>query len=153
MSLHTCSVAIQRSQVVREALTWLGTPYHHHGRIKGAGVDCAMLLLEVYQRAGLIPEGYDPGIYAPEWHLHRSEELYLAGVERFATPLPEGAEPQPGDIALFRFGRTISHGAIVLEWPGVIHSYRGQGVVLDDASNGPLAGRHKGCWTLWPEVG
>ena len=25
---------------VAEALTWLGTPYHHQGRVKGVGVDC-----------------------------------------------------------------------------------------------------------------
>lgn len=27
-------------EAVTEALTWLGTPYHHQGRIKGVGVDC-----------------------------------------------------------------------------------------------------------------
>ncbi len=26
-------------QAVAEALIWLGTPYHHQGRVKGVGVD------------------------------------------------------------------------------------------------------------------
>ena len=26
-------------EAVSEAMTWLGTPYHHQGRVKGVGVD------------------------------------------------------------------------------------------------------------------
>lgn len=26
-------------EAVAEALTWLGTPYHHQGRVKGVGVE------------------------------------------------------------------------------------------------------------------
>ncbi len=37
------------SDVVRTARTWLGTPYHHQGRLKGVGVDCAGLLIGVAQ--------------------------------------------------------------------------------------------------------
>ena len=33
--------------VVRMARTWLGTPYHHQGRVKGAGVDCGGLVIGV----------------------------------------------------------------------------------------------------------
>ncbi|HYL49488.1 MAG TPA: hypothetical protein VET84_09005 [Stellaceae bacterium] len=40
----------------------------------------------------------------------------------------------PGDIALWRFGRCFSHGAIVIEWPVVIHAYLGRGCVLEDAA-------------------
>jgi cell wall-associated NlpC family hydrolase len=31
-----------RAAVVAEARSWLGTPFHHQGRVKAAGVDCAM---------------------------------------------------------------------------------------------------------------
>ena len=37
----------QRQRVVAEAETWLRTPYHHMGRIKGGGIDCPTLLAEV----------------------------------------------------------------------------------------------------------
>ena len=43
-----------RQSIVAEALSWEGTPYHHHGRIKGVGVDCAMILAEVYHAVGLL---------------------------------------------------------------------------------------------------
>ena len=35
-------------EAVDEALTWLGTSYHHQGRVKGMGVDCGALVCEVY---------------------------------------------------------------------------------------------------------
>ena len=38
-----------------------------------------------------------------------------------------------GDFVVFRFGRTFSHGAIVLGWPLVIHSAIPHGVLLADA--------------------
>jgi hypothetical protein len=41
--------ACKRVAVTREAETWLGTPYHHMGRVKGAGTDCLMMLAEVYE--------------------------------------------------------------------------------------------------------
>jgi cell wall-associated NlpC family hydrolase len=57
---------------------------------------------------------------------------------RYARPV---AAPEPGDIALFRFGRTYSHGAIVTEWPRLIHAYWSIGVVWGDSTLFPLAGR------------
>ena len=38
-------------EAVQEALTWLGTPYHHQGRVKGVGVDCGTLICEVYEKS------------------------------------------------------------------------------------------------------
>ena len=141
----------QRAAVVAEAWTWARpkTPYHHHGRLKGVGVDCAMLLAEVYERAGVI-EHCDPGAYAREWHLHRNDELYIGWLERCGAHEVEA--PQPGDVALFRFGRTWSHGAIVVElgdYPLVIHSYIHRGCQANRLSEEPLAGRAPRYWSLW----
>src|SRR5208337_4686669 len=46
----------QRQAVLAIAESWVGTPFHHQGRVKGrqGGVDCAMLLLEVFLSAGVI---------------------------------------------------------------------------------------------------
>ncbi len=129
----------QRAAVVAEAKTWVGTPYHHHANVKGAGVDCAMILVEVYSRCGVVPY-VDPRPYPVDWHLHRDEERYLQlllphAVEIFTTP-------EPGDIMLFRFGRTWSHSAIVIAYPLVIHANRqDRGVVWGDASKSPLKDR------------
>lgn len=132
--------AEQRAKIVRAAREWLGTPYHHHARVKRAGADCAMFPLAVYQECGLLPRDYRPPEYSVQWHLHRSEELYLKEIEKFCAEIP--GPPQPADFMVFRFGRTFSHGAIVLDWPQIIHAYIPHGVLLSDAlRDGELVGR------------
>lgn len=138
----------ERAAVIAEARAWLRTPYHHMGRVKGAGVDCATLLAEVYANAGVIPLVTIP-FYPPDWHLHRDAERYLGFVLEHADELPCvaqasaescGREPsceakaKPADLALWRFGRCFSHGAIVVDWPLVIHAYAGRGCVMEDAA-------------------
>src|SRR6185437_3648026 len=91
--------AEQRTEIVRAAKEWLGTPYHHHARVKGAGADCAMFPLEVYRQCGLLPLDYRPPHYSVQWHLHRSEELYLREVENSALLLP--ARRRPGTLWCF----------------------------------------------------
>jgi cell wall-associated NlpC family hydrolase len=130
--------------VVAEALTWLNTPYHHHGRLKGVGTDCAMLLCEVYRVCGLIPF-IDPRPYPPDWHLHRGEERYLHWVEDYADPVES---PAPGDVALYKFGRAVSHGGIVVDWPLIVHADIREGVVLADGTQGRLDGKLSGFWRV-----
>ncbi len=126
-----------RAAVVAEAETWIGTPFHHAARVKGAGVDCLMLLAEIYERAG-VSAHVAPPFYVPDWHLHRDAERYMEGLLHYAHLIET---PQTGDIALFRFGRTFSHGAIVVTWPRVIHAYWAIGVVWGDATLYPLKDR------------
>ncbi len=128
----------RRAAVVAEAESWIGTPFHHAARVKGAGVNCLMLLAEVYERAGVAPH-VEPPFYVPDWHMHRDAERYLEGLLGHAQEI-DGA-PMPGDIALFKFGRTFSHGAIVTTWPRLVHAYWHVGVVWGDARLSPLRDR------------
>lgn len=149
----------ERAAVVAEALTWQRTPYHPHGRVKGGGVDCAMLLVEVYPKvmpARVPPFNVDH--YPPDWHLHRSKERYLEYVLKYATEIPE-AQAGAGDVVLFKFGRCFSHGAIIVKWPKIIHAYVGIGCQLEDANRAQwlrLRGeaenlpRERRFFTLWP---
>lgn len=127
-----------RQRIVEEARSWLGTPYHHQAMVKGAGVDCAMILVAVYRAVGLIPAGFDPRPYPQDWHLHRNAERYLGNITRFCR---EVETPQVGGIAVWRFGRTFSHGGIYIGGNQVIHSYVGRGVVLDDMGQAELSER------------
>jgi cell wall-associated NlpC family hydrolase len=140
----------QRLAVVQEALTWLGTPWHHQARVKGAGVDCGMFLAEVFEACGILPH-IEPGDYPQDWGQHRDDERFLAQVEQFAKPVKD---PLPGDIVLYRFGRCMSHAGLVTAWPQMIHSYLDHGVphgvVLEDAeANQSLAPRFMGAWSPW----
>lgn len=126
-----------RDRVLSEARDWLGTPWHHQGALKSVGVDCARLLCEVYHNAGLIP-AIDPRPYPADWHFHRDEERFIGWLADYAE---EVDSPEPGDVAVFKFGRCFSHGAIVIDWPLIIHAYMGDGVREQDATTGRLSGR------------
>ncbi len=121
----------KREAIVAEARSWLGTPYHHRGRVKGEGCDCAQLVAVSYAAAGVIPY-VEPSIYPKDWHLHRSEERYIGEVEKFLVRVdddersiidrPSDFQAQSGDVLMFRLGRVFSHSAIVTEWPFIIHA-------------------------------
>jgi hypothetical protein len=119
--------------VVAAARAWIGTPYHNCADVKGVGVDCGMLLVRVFVDLGLV-EPFDPRPYAPDWHLHRSEETYLGHLLARAKSV---AEPQPGDGVLFRYGRCYSHGGIVTAAAGPVaavgdrcHSHSHSGLTI-----------------------
>jgi cell wall-associated NlpC family hydrolase len=114
--------AEQRLAVVREARTWIGTPWHHGADIKGAGVDCGMLLVRVFVDAGIVPP-FDPRPYPPDWFLHQENEIYLRCMEGRARLLPDSAIPGAGDLVLWQIGRAFGHAAIVTDWPNAVHAY------------------------------
>jgi cell wall-associated NlpC family hydrolase len=126
-----------RQAIIDEAKTWLRTPWRHYAAVKGAGVDCGRLLIEVYAAVGLIAH-YVPEPYPQDFALHSKEERFLANIERYAH---EVLTPQKGDIAVWKFGRCFSHAAIVVDYPHIIHAKIGEGVLLDLADQGDLAGR------------
>jgi cell wall-associated NlpC family hydrolase len=111
--------AAERLAVVQEAALWLGTPYHQNGDVKGAGVDCGMLLIRVFADLKLIPK-FDPRPYPIQWAFNQRAERYLEIVQRFATEFP--GPPLPGDVALFKVGHCWAHGGIVTLWPDIIHA-------------------------------
>jgi cell wall-associated NlpC family hydrolase len=139
--------AEQRAAIVRTAKSWIGTPYHHQAALKGVGADCAMFPIAVYKECNVLPQSYQPPEYSMQWHLHRSDELYLAEIAKFCNEIPVEDSvllkpPRPADFVVFHFGRTFSHGAIVVEWPICIHSYIHHGVTLMDAlRDGEVVGR------------
>jgi cell wall-associated NlpC family hydrolase len=153
------SERIQRARVVAEAQDWALTPYHHMGRIKGlsGGVDCAMLLAEVYERAGVIGR-VDVAHYPPDWHLHRRDERFLNTILASAT---ETATPLAGDVACWRVGFGFAHAAIIVDpgWPAIVHSdISARRVIRSDGTHGRHAHGRDGkprtvrFFTLWPEI-
>lgn len=106
-----------------------------------------MLLAEVYEACGMVA-AIDAGFYPHDWHLHRSEELFLQWVERSGGREVEA--PRMGDVGLFRYGRTWSHGAICVGEDGLmVHAYIGRGVILTRLREEPLSGRDRRFFTLF----
>lgn len=152
--------AEQRLAVVREAKAWLRTPYHHMGRVKGrdGGVDCAMLLAEVYERAGVVPH-IKVETYPRDWHLHRKDERFLSYI------LPRAVEikgpPRQGDCVTYHIGLGFAHAGIIINpgWPAIIHSDMDACCVTEaDGTFGRHAIERNGAkravrfFTLWPRV-
>jgi cell wall-associated NlpC family hydrolase len=114
-----------RSAIVSEALSWISTPYHDHGTIKGqkGGVDCAQLIKHVMLNVGVVDD-FPISYYSPQHFLHSNEERYLAIVRGFAREITKD-EALPGDIVLYRIGRVYAHGAIIIDpgWPHIVHAW------------------------------
>jgi cell wall-associated NlpC family hydrolase len=119
-----------REEVVKEALSWLRTPYHKGAMVKGAGVDCGTFLHCVYRNCGIIRED-DPFIerYSQDWFANAESERYLIHAMRHAAKIAEAVcnrsvKPDPGNFVLSRCvgSKRFNHGGIVVNWPVVIHA-------------------------------
>jgi len=125
-----------RVAVVAEAMTWLRTRWQHRCRVKGAGVDCGQFIAACFVNTGLVSEVVVDK-YPRDWMLNKSDELFLGVVRRYLVQIT--SEPLPGDVAVWKYGRGFSHGAVVAGWPTVIHAtLSARQVCLADASKGEL---------------
>ncbi len=119
--------------VVREALSWVGTPYRHQGDRKGLGCDCLGLVRgvwrEVYGR-----EAERPGAYSLDWAEAGGEERLLAGACRNFRR-KSLADARAGDLLLFRWRPHLpaKHAGILILRPRFVHAYQGGGAVSASA--------------------
>ena len=134
----------QREAVIAAARTWVGTPYHDMGKVKGVGVDCGTLLASVYQEAGVVPQIVLED-YSPQWYLHRDDPRYLDEILKYAHEIET---PAPGDVVVYRIGRQFAHGAIIVEVEPmrIIHAWSAAKCVLEGyvSEFAELVGQRKG---------
>jgi hypothetical protein len=115
-------------------------------RVKGVGADCATFLACVYEEAEVVPH-IDIDVYSPQWHLHRSEEMYLKEIEKYCAPVDF---PLDGDIIMVKVARCYAHGAIVTKFPQAVHALVERGVILCDLSNDAgFVGRARKYYSPW----
>jgi cell wall-associated NlpC family hydrolase len=143
----------QREAVIKEAKDWLKTPFHHEGRVKGAGVDCAQYLIDVYFTVGLIPD-IRPEHYDFQWAMHQSEEKYLDELMKHGFEVESPEQAGKAGVVIWKVGRNFSHAAIIMDWPMVIHAAVSQGVVITNvAITESVKNRERKFFTLWDENG
>lgn len=106
-------------RILEEARTWIGTPYHHRGMAKGAGVDCGSFLYMLFSAAGLEMQPF-PSDYPPDWCLHRDDERYLDFIKPYTI---EVSQAEVAGIVVFRYGRAYSHGGLITADRTVIHAW------------------------------
>jgi NlpC/P60 family putative phage cell wall peptidase len=106
---------VSRAAILREARSWIGTPYHHQASLKGVGCDCLGLVRGVW-RAVLGPEPEAIPGYSSDWGEVGADETMLAAARRHLIEI-DPAEAGAGDVMVFRMrpGRVAKHAGIVTE--------------------------------------
>ena len=125
------------NKITTQARTWLGTRFHHQGRIKksathNGGVDCLGLLIGVSEelslksRDGIIPlhtlDNINYGDFPDNKFLCHQLKTHL-------TEIPKNTV-KSGDVVLMNFDNSPQHLGIISDYPlseynklGLIHSY------------------------------
>lgn len=104
-----------QKKIVKNADTWLGTPYAWGGNTK-SGVDCSGFVKQVYSTVG-----YD---------LPRTAATQYEYSEKIST-----SELKCGDLVFFKKNDKISHVGIYIGGNEIIHSASGKGVVRQSFSD------------------
>lgn len=106
---------VTRADIIAEARTWVGTPFHHQGRLKGVGVDCAGVIVGVAHALGL--SDYDRHDYGREPYCGMLRSTLDEHMHRVQ------GDPLPGDVLLMAFDREEQHLAILTDQNTIIHAY------------------------------
>lgn len=114
-----------RTEIVAEARKFLGTPYHHEGRVLGHGVDCVGLILEVAKAIGIDVPNQTGYSRVPE------ESRLIGDLDTYAIRI-ELSQATIGDIVVIPFIHKMRHLAILTD-KGMIHSYEPAGGVVEHA--------------------
>lgn len=121
----------QRQTIVKEAKSWIGTPYRGWSRVKGpkGGVDCGQILAGVYINADFLSADIElPKYYSLSVAQHKESTEYIDLISKYFDEIPE-ADVKPGDIVVYKLGLAFAHAAIVVEWPSfVVHAFAHGGV-------------------------
>ena len=84
-----------RVDIVATARSYIGTPFHHMGRLPGVGLDCAGVLVCAARALALVAPDFDVPAYTPT----PDGRQMIEWCERFMTPVAQD-EMQPGDAIL-----------------------------------------------------
>ena len=126
--------------IISQARSWLRTPFHHQGRVKGVGVDCIGLVVGVIEELKL-SDGNGGQLCA---HDETNYSAVPDGV-RLKAMLDKHLQPimlselAPGDIALFRFQQQPQHVGFIANRAdgtlGIVHCYSNSEVVVEHRLN------------------
>jgi len=144
----TTSITIPRERIVETARSYIGTPFHDGAQLKGIGIDCANLLAAVFKEAGAIDDiPIEP--YPPQIFIHSAEEAFLAYLERYLHRVDENSVG-PGDVVIWKMGRSYGHAAFILDWPQIIHAWKpARAVIRDSALISDLNQRPRLFYSAW----
>lgn len=106
-----------QQRIVKEALTWVGTPYKYAGVTKGDGVDCSGMVMCVYETAAGKKLPRNSGKQAEFCDAIEPKNVAMGDLVFFAT----GKDPNK-----------VSHVGIVVDNTHFVHASASKGVVVSD---------------------
>lgn len=110
--------SLVRDDIVAEARSWVGTPFHWQASRKGVGADCKGLIAGVASALGMEEA---QSIYALKADYMSVDVALLR--EGLSAIFDQATEAQPGDVLLLNIGGKPQHLAL-LSAPGrMIHTY------------------------------
>jgi cell wall-associated NlpC family hydrolase len=118
---------VSRSALIAEARSWIGTPFHHQGCLKGVGVDCGGLVRGVSVALGLLPPDYATLIPRRLHGYGRYPNMDMGRrlCDVYWTPI-EREEMQPADVIVIAFDSDPQHTAILVPYAhgglGIVHA-------------------------------
>lgn len=110
--------------VIAESREWIGTPYIHQQRKKGAATDCIGLIYGLYQHfVGPIPKKRIVH-YSPWWAEEGNKEVLVSLLDEFLVER-DLDDRSPGLIAAFALkpSSPIKHTAVLTTHDRMIHAY------------------------------
>lgn len=112
------SAAIAETDLVKEAKTWLGTPYKYGGKSKN-GTDCSGFIMEVYRKV--------TDIKLPRTTAQQKEYCQIIGQ----------GDLKPGDLVFFSTsgGKKVSHVGMYVGAGQIIHASSSKGVIFSSLSD------------------
>jgi cell wall-associated NlpC family hydrolase len=87
-----------RAEFIATVRSYIGTPYHHQGRLPGVGMDCPGPLILAARAHGIVAPDFDVTSYSREPDGHTLKRLLDDNLE----PIPFD-DAEPGDVLLGRF--------------------------------------------------
>lgn len=108
-----------RKEIIKEARTWLGTPYKYGEESKGVCTDCSGMVMHVF--------------LAFDYHIPRNSAKQAEYCRKIRKE-----DAAPGDLVFFATGKDpekVTHVGIVVDEESFIHASSSKGVVISKLTN------------------
>jgi cell wall-associated NlpC family hydrolase len=132
---------IKPEQIAAQARTWLGTHYHHQGRLKKSergkgGVDCIGLIIGLIDELG-IQDGEGNSLVAADetnYSMYPEQGRLIRSIQKHLREVPI-EKMAVGDVLLFKTFRDPQHVGLLTQYPsggsGLIHCNSSAGMVVE----------------------